>query len=283
MEDETTSPPPVDTRRKPSTAVRVAVAGGVVVALLGGVAAAKGFASHDKNDAAAANASEGPGGRTGSGNFGNRTFGTIAKIDGDTITLTTGGMGANGNGSDATGTATIKTLDSTKFLITAPASLSDIEVGDTIQVTGTTTDGIIAATAIADQGNVGQPTMGNGQPPAGDPQMGGAMQGGPPSDANTGRSGSGGGGFANIGTVSKVDDTTITMTSMSGTTMTISTTSATSYSVSKPGSLSDLKAGQTISVTGTTDNSGVVTATQVSEGARGGFGGAQRRQTTTTS
>jgi Cu/Ag efflux protein CusF len=283
-------PPAAPEKRKLNTPVRIAVAGGLVVVLLGGgVAAAKGFSSHDKTSATATanvNGPDGMGNMTGA--RGNRAFGVITKIDGSTVTVTANG-GMNGTNTSGS-TTTIKTTDDTTFLVSTTGSLSDIKVGDNIQVAGTTSNNTIAATAITDQG-----TAGAQQPSGGSTQMG--MQGAPdmdgngqpPTDANmqppTDGSGAtpGAGGRGNGGTVTKVDGNTITITSISGSTMTVTTTNATTYSVMKSGSLSDLKVGQTITDTGTSDGNGVITATQVTEGARGAFGaGTQRRQTTTS-
>src|SRR4029077_13981040 len=74
----------------------------------------------------------GPGGR---GGF---TAGAVTSVDGSTITIKT----------VAGDTVTVSTTADTKVSVTKTIKLSDLAVGDTVRVTGTTTGTTIAADAI---------------------------------------------------------------------------------------------------------------------------------------
>ena len=106
-----------------------------------------------------------------------------------------------------------------------------------------------------------------------------------------GRFGAGGGVF---GTVTKVEGNTLTVTQRDGTTATVVVPSGTNISKTVSGSLSDVTAGTSIVVRGTTAG-GKTTAEQISinpangaggfggfGGGRGGAGGAATTPTTTT-
>ena len=90
----------------------------------------------------------------------------------------------------------------------------------------------------------------------------------------TGGTGTGTGG-ATTGTVKLVDGSTVYLTDSSGNIVKVTTGSSTKVTLSSTGKVGDLKAGQTVTVRGTTDSSGNLAATTVSEGATtaaGGFG-----------
>ncbi|WP_052433180.1 hypothetical protein [Streptacidiphilus carbonis] len=97
-----------------------------------------------------------------------------------------------------------------------------------------------------------------------------------------GTAGTGATGGATTGTVKLVDGDTVYITDSSGNTVKVTTGSSTKVTLSSTGKVGDLKAGQTVTVRGTTDSSGNLAATTVSEGAAtaaggfgaGGFGGA---------
>ena len=74
------------------------------------------------------------------------------------------------------------------------------------------------------------------------------------------------------GVVQSVGDGTFTVTGIDGTAVTVTTSSSTDVSITKTGSVSDLKVGDTVVVRGKTSN-GTITATTIREGALGGFGG----------
>jgi hypothetical protein len=83
-----------------------------------------------------------------------------------------------------------------------------------------------------------------------------------------------GGGFGDItnGTIVSVDGSTITLELEDGSSVTVSTADDTTVTQTTDASVSDLAAGDEITVVGEADDDGNVTATNISEGARG-FGG----------
>jgi hypothetical protein len=98
--------------------------------------------------------------------------------------------------------------------------------------------------------------------------FGGAEGGGTP-----GGTGATGGGNFTSGTISAVDGDTVTLTLTDGSTVKVKTSTDTTVTKSDTAAVTDLKKGETVTVIGTTDSSGNVTATTVTEGATGGFGG----------
>lgn len=70
----------------------------------------------------------------------------------------------------------------------------------------------------------------------------------------------------NSGTIKLIDGTTIYVGLASGDVLTVQTTSATKISVGSATKLSQLKAGQSVTVTGPTDSTGDVTATSITAG-----------------
>lgn len=82
----------------------------------------------------------------------------------------------------------------------------------------------------------------------------------------------GAGGGATTGTVKLVDGNTIYVTNSSGNIVKITTGSSTTVSIAKSGTVSQIQPGQTVTVKGTTDSSGNVTASSVSEGGSTGAG-----------
>jgi len=83
---------------------------------------------------------------------------------------------------------------------------------------------------------------------------------------------SGGRGVLTAGTISSIDGDTITLKLADGSTVKVSTSGSTSVTKTSTAKVSDLAAGDTITVIGKADSSGNVTATRISEGD-GGFGG----------
>jgi hypothetical protein len=75
--------------------------------------------------------------------------------------------------------------------------------------------------------------------------------------------GGGGGGSTTTGTIKLVDGTTIYITTADGSVVTVKTSSTTTVQATVP--LTSLKAGATVSVTGTTGSDGTVTATRVTQ------------------
>jgi len=83
----------------------------------------------------------------GSGNRGNRgVFGTVASIDGTTLTVISKGFGQN----TATTTYTVDVSNATVMENNATSSVSNINVGDTVMVQGTVSGTNVTATTIRD-------------------------------------------------------------------------------------------------------------------------------------
>lgn len=81
-----------------------------------------------------------------------------------------------------------------------------------------------------------------------------------------GGAGAAGGGTTTTGTVKLVDGTTIYVTDSSGNIVKVTTNGSTKVNLAKTGKVSDIKAGQTVTVSGTPDSSGDVAAGSVTEG-----------------
>ena len=87
--------------------------------------------------------------------------------------------------------------------------------------------------------------------------------------------GGGAAGGATTGTVKLVDGSTIYVTNSSGNIVKVTTGGSTTVSIAKSGTVSQIQPGQTVTVRGTTDSSGDVAATSVTEGgSTTGAGGA---------
>jgi hypothetical protein len=82
-----------------------------------------------------------------------------------------------------------------------------------------------------------------------------------PGNVRNGGGGGGGGGNATTGTIKLVDGTTIYLTTANGDTVTVKTSGDTV--VTTPAAVSDLKAGATVTVQGTADADGIITANRV--------------------
>ena len=81
-------------------------------------------------------------------------------------------------------------------------------------------------------------------------------------------------GGAVTGTVSAVNGTTLTITDSTGKTVTVDTSPQTTVTIGKTGTVSDLTTGTQVTVLGTPDSSGTITARTVVSGITGfGFGG----------
>jgi hypothetical protein len=74
---------------------------------------------------------------------------------------------------------------------------------------------------------------------------------------------SAGAGAVTTGTVKLVDGTTIYLTTANGDVITVKTTGTTAVKLEQSGALKDIPVGATVSVQGTADTDGIVTATQV--------------------
>ena len=94
---------------------------------------------------------------------------------------------------------------------------------------------------------------------------GGGFGGGAPGGTGTG--GTGSSSNSTSGTVKLVDGSTVYLTTSSGSVIKVTTKSSTKVTTTKTGKTTDLTPGQTVTVEGTTDSSGSVAATTVTEAA----------------
>ena len=100
----------------------------------------------------------------------------------------------------------------------------------------------------------------------------GGATGGTGGTGGTGTGGTRGG--AVTGTVSAVSGTTITITDSTGKSVTVNTSPQTTVTIGKTGTVADLTTGSQVTVLGTPDSSGNITARSVVSGITGlGFGG----------
>jgi hypothetical protein len=106
---------------------------------------------------------------------------------------------------------------------------------------------------------------------------GGAGAGGATRTGGGTGTGTGGAGAPTTGTVKLVDGTTVYLTDSSGNVVKVTTGKSTKVNVTKTGKVSDLQPGQSVTVLGSTDKSGDLAATTVTEGGSpfggGGFAG----------
>jgi hypothetical protein len=213
----------------------------------------------------------GPGGQGAPGGF---PGGTIASISGSVLTL------SSFNGSSTK----VVTSASTTVTQSATVTLADIKVGDYVVVQGLGSTTKIAANRIIDTGataiTLNQPG-GGGAPPGGvapggnaaggaagnPPPNGGGFPGGGPGGGGPGGVGLGGDddGAVFYGKVTAVNGTTLTVqsTATATTTWTVSSSSSTRYGAMTTLAVSDLKAGESVAVTGTTATDGTITATNI--------------------
>jgi hypothetical protein len=106
----------------------------------------------------------------------------------------------------------------------------------------------------------GLPNLGGGLPNLGG--SGGTTGGGSAGGLTFGR--------GTIGTVKLVDGNTIYVQGFTGSITKVTTTPATKFQVSAPGTIKDLRPGETLMIQGPKHGSGTVAATSVSESGLGG-------------
>jgi hypothetical protein len=196
--------------------------------------------------AAGSGGGSGPGGPGGGfGGFGRGgVFGRVTAVDSSKHTFVLQTF----NGSKVTVRVTGSTTYRDRAISTA-AGFSDVKVGETVAVQGSSSNGTETATSVL--------ILGAG---------GGFGLGGP------------GGGFGGgtVGRVTSVDSSkgTFVLRTFTGSTVTVRVTGSTTYrdpAATRPG-FSDVKVGETVSVRGTTSG-GVETATSIVIGGAGGRGG----------
>jgi len=208
----------------------------VVVLALVGLKLVGGSSSTPDTGGAATTVPADPGGNQGG--RGRGAAGTIASIDGGTFTL------SNPNGSTK-----VVTGPETTFTATSAGALADIKVGDNLAVQGTTTGTTVAADRITDTGTVAAGRGGGFGGNAGGPPPSG--QAPPPGQGTNGPNRPGGGrGRPVVGTVSARDGSTVSLTGADGSALSVTTTASTTVSLVKASSLSALRVGQTVRVSG---------------------------------
>jgi len=174
--------------------------------------------------------------------------GTIAAINGDTLTLTT-----------RSGQVMVNIGPSTNIEETVTGTVADLNQGDFVTVSGTTdSTGDIDATSIMlrqAQASQSFPTTGT--------TSGFGGSGGGFSGPGGGTSESGSGGQFTVGTISSVNGNSFTVTtSQAQVTVNVGTNTTILKTVS--GAISDLSVGDSLTVGGTTDSSGNIDATSIS-------------------
>ena len=172
--------------------------------------------------------------------------GTLSNINGNTLTLTS-----------QQGTVTVNVSSTTTIQKTVNGTVSDLQVGQSLSVTGSQDAGgnLTAASISIQPQNQGFPT-----PPAGtNPIPSGRPR---PSGSASPRMPDGGGGRGAFGTLSSINGNTLTLTGPQGS-VTVNITSNTTIQKSVTGTISDLRNGQSLNVMGSRDASGNVNATSI--------------------
>lgn len=113
--------------------------------------------------------------------------------------------------------------------------------------------GVATHAAVADSP---QPAAQPGNRPFGG-QFGGQGQGG--------QGGQAGGARGTIGTIDRIEGSDVYVKTLDGRTVKVSTSDTTTVRVSQDGALSDLKAGETVAVQGSTGSDGTVTAQTITQ------------------
>jgi len=175
----------------------------------------------------------------GRGLAGRATAGTVQSVDGKTITL----MAQDGS------TVKASVGDSTVYQRTTDISAADIKVGDSVMVTGQEgSDGTVTAQIVQIGGAVGAgATLGAGAQGQGAARQG-IMR-------------------AVTGAVQKIEGTTLTLSSEGGQTIKVALTSDTRLRKTVAATLSDVKAGEQVTIVGQAGSDGVVAATTIQIGA----------------
>jgi hypothetical protein len=172
--------------------------------------------------------------------------GTLSSINGNVLIVTTN-----------QGQVTVNAGAAVQVEKTVSGTLSDLQVGEFITVAGSAdANGAIAATSID--------TLSQGQITQFTPAPGSSPRGGRPAGPNGSNlpnfpGGAGGGVF---GTISSINGNTLMVTASQGpVTVNVSSSSAIQETVS--GALSDLKVGDSLTVIGSRDSNGDITATSI--------------------
>jgi hypothetical protein len=189
------------------------------------------------------------------GGFGG-VSGTIASISGKALSLTT-----------QTGTSNVTLNDSTFVQKTVTGSTSDLATGKTVEVSGTAdSSGNIAASSLLVRDQVqSSSTPNGGVQPSGTPNgfQGGSGNGNMPSGTPPSSQTSQNNGGFTFGQITAVNGNTLTVTISQGS-ITVTISSDTTILKTVSGSISDLSAGQTVTVRGSQDSNGNVMAVDIS-------------------
>jgi len=161
------------------------------------------------------------------------------------------------------------------------ADLADAEFARLVKGTKVVTPltRVLLAVVVAAAGFIGGVLVErNQQPAAASTTSTPAAFRGAGANANGGGAGGGGaGGGATVGTITLIDGTNVYVTTAQGDVVKVLTNPQTTISVSKNGTLSDLDPSKTVAVQGATNADGTVTASQITQGGFGAFGGGGRR------
>ena len=261
----------VNTRRKSNPKTWILAGAGTVAIAAASIVGINAASSHSTSIGGAtpqAGQFGGPGGAGG----GPGQSGTIAAVDGTTLTLT----------KSAGSTTKVTTSTATAVTLTTTGTATDLAVGDHVVVTGTAANGTITAQRIVDSGAVasafgggpglggfggGQGAPANGAQPAnatgapGNGQSGVAGAAGqPPQGAPTGQGAPG--GFV-VGTIASINGTSMTITANDATTTNATITATTQASIQRTGSLADIAVGAQVTINGTTGSTGEIAATAI--------------------
>ena len=164
------------------------------------------------------------------------------------------------------------------------ADLADAEFARLVKETKVITPltRILLAVLVAAAGFIGGVLVERSQQPeaaaaasAANPVRNGANGAG----ANAGQGGAANGGpgaGATVGTITLIDGPNLYVTTAEGDVVKVVTNAQTTISVSKNGSVSDLDPSKSVVVQGTANPDGSVTASQVTQGGFGAFGGGRR-------
>lgn len=223
------------------------------------------------------------GGPAGGGGPGGGALGTIAAIDADAGTLQVESQDGS--------TVTVTVTDATAISEMVDGTADDLAEGDSVLVVAAQDDDSGAVTAsqvmassdgdLLSFGGQVRPGGGDFQPPEGGELPQGGPNGGggdfqPPEGFDPNEQGGGGPMAITSGTIDGVDGDTLTVTTSDDETVTVTLSDDTNVLRSEELELSDLAEGDTLSVTGESDDDGV-TAQSIRrnvDGANfGGFGG----------
>lgn len=191
-------------------------------------------------------------------------FGTVASIDGTTLTVTSKGFGSNT-------TATTYSVDASTATVTksgATASVSDIAVGDTVMVQGTVSGTSVTATAIRDgiMTGTGQRPQGTQKPQT---SSGNTV---PPTPASTPTPTAPVTQPANVpssvsGNVTAINGTTLTVVDGYNNSYTVDASSSTVQEAGANVSLTSVAVGDNVLVQGTVNGTSVTATSITDQGA----------------